>query len=53
MWLKSLNFLEGISLFQPLSRDGVQHGSRRERHIHGTYVVISDWERERGEKVPD
>ena len=49
MWLKSLNFLQGVHLSRLFKRCRSTWGSRErsEGHIHGTYVVISDWERER------
>ena len=49
MWLKSLNFLQGVYLSRLFKRCCSTWGSRKrsEGHIHGTYVVISDWERER------
>ena len=49
MWLKSLNFLQGVHLSRLFKRCCSSWGAceRREGHIHGTYVVISDWERER------
>ena len=49
MWLKSLNFLQGVHLSRLFKRCRSTWGSceRSEGHIHGTYVVISDWERER------
>ena len=49
MWLKSLNFLQGVHLSRLFKRCRSTWGSceRSEGHIHGTYVVISDWEKER------
>ena len=47
-WLKSLNFLQGGFIYLVFSAMVSNMGVGRERHIHGTYVVISDWERERG-----
>ena len=49
MWLKSLNFLQGVCLSRLFKQccSTWESCERSEGHIHGTYVVISDRESER------
>ena len=49
MRLESLNFLQGVCLSRLFKQccSTWESCERSEGHIHGTYVVISDWERER------